>query len=148
VEIVGSSDLHDVGELSAYERDLRAAARPLGERCTFRPFVDRHGIPDVYRQADIVAMPADWDDPCPLVLLEAMASGAAVVASARGGIREIGGDAVRYVDPRDRHAFATALAELVRDDGARRRLASRAREAAEQQSWRKAAEKLLDVCGA
>ncbi len=50
-----------------------------------------------------------------MVVLEALACGAAVIASPNGGLREAGGDAAIYLDPLDELAFARALADLAND---------------------------------
>ena len=44
-----------------------------------------------------------------------MASGAALLCSARGGLPEVGGDAAIYVDPDDPAAMADTLAALAND---------------------------------
>jgi glycosyltransferase involved in cell wall biosynthesis len=63
------------------------------------------------------------------VILEAMASGAAVVASDVGGIREFVGDgtAGRLVPPGDARRLRETILSLARDGAARRELGARAR---------------------
>ncbi|HET6610607.1 MAG TPA: glycosyltransferase [Kofleriaceae bacterium] len=56
----------------------------------------------------------------PVVALEAMAAGAAVIASRVGGLDELPGDAVTRVPPGDPRALAAAMDALL-DDGERRR---------------------------
>ena len=81
VLIVGSST-HAVGlELSPYEIELRLAAAELGDRVEFRPFEPNEQMPDIYRSADILVVPSQFDEPFGLVVLEGMASGLAVVAT-------------------------------------------------------------------
>jgi UDP-glucose:(glucosyl)LPS alpha-1,2-glucosyltransferase len=53
-----------------------------------------------------------WSEPFGMVVIEAMACGAVVVTSSRGGLPEAGGDAAVYVDPYDTASFATALRDL------------------------------------
>ena len=92
------------------------------------------GLPGEYHRADVVVVPSVVDgagdqDGLPNVLLEAMASGAAVVASDVAAI----GDAVEHgrtgllVPPGDPRALADALAALLDDAGLRRRLGAAAR---------------------
>ena len=47
-----------------------------------------HDLTPVYREADILALTSDWEG-TPNVVLEAMASGLAVVATKAGGISDI-----------------------------------------------------------
>ena len=89
----------------------------------------------IYRDSDVVCVPSLCDEAFGMVVLEALACGAAVVASARGGLPEAGGDAAIYVDPMDERAFAAAVARLANDEKhlaeMRRRGTARAAEA----SW-------------
>ncbi len=77
-----------------------------------------------------------------LPLLEAMACGAPVVASDVAALREVGGDAARYVPVGDDRGFALAIAEELRDPArlAQRSVAGLAR--AREFSWRRTAEAL------
>jgi glycosyltransferase involved in cell wall biosynthesis len=70
-------------------------------------------------RAEIAAVPSMWDDPCPRAAIEALAQGCALVASCRGGLPEIGGEAAVFVDPSDTAAFAAALRRLASDEGFR-----------------------------
>jgi glycosyltransferase involved in cell wall biosynthesis len=50
---------------------------------------EREELRDIYCASDLVAVPSLWEDPCPTVVLEAMAMGRPVVAYASGGIPEL-----------------------------------------------------------
>lgn len=135
LRIVGSSGFARSDPLSAYEREIRLAAEPLNEKVEFIPFLDRREILDQYRQASIFVVPSDWDDPCPLTVGEGMASGLPIVASRRGGIPEIGAEAVLGFDPPDTEELAAHLVALIDAPEERRRLGCLARERAESLSW-------------
>ncbi len=135
VRIVGSSGFAATDPLSAYERELRAIAAPIRDRVHFQPFIDRAAILDEYRLASVFCVPSNWDDPCPLTVLEGLASGLPTVASRRGGIPEIGGDAALYFDPPDVDSLAERLAHLLDDEQARSERGVRARARAETFSW-------------
>ena len=83
-------------------------------------------------RAAIVAVPSRWNEPFGLTALEAIACGAALVTSGRGGLAEVAGDAARYVDPADTNAFAAALQALANDEALRSRLAAAGLERARQ----------------
>jgi glycosyltransferase involved in cell wall biosynthesis len=70
----------------------------------------------------------------PVVLLEAMAYGRAIVATHVGGIPEVLTDGVdaRLVAPGDPSALAAALSSLLGDERTRRRLGSNVRSRAAQ----------------
>ncbi len=76
-------------------------------------------------QSDLFVLPST-SDTSSVALLEAMASGAAVVAPSTGGAAEVVQDGVtgRRVDPDVPGALAGVLGELVRDEAGRRRIAA------------------------
>ncbi len=83
---------------------------------------------------------AEWDvfvlpsrmDPCPLAVLEAMATGLPVVATRVGGIpEEVGDDAGLLVEPEDVRGLAAAVLRLAGDPGLRARLGASGRERVE-----------------
>ncbi len=79
--------------------------------------------------ADLCAMPSLWQDALPLAVMQPMALGRAVVASAVGGIPEmiIDGATGVLVPPNDAPALATALAGLIDDPARAGRLGAAAR---------------------
>lgn len=135
VRIVGSSGFSATDPLSPYERELRRLAAPIRDRVEFRPFADRAAILDEYASASVFCAPSNWDDPCPLTVLEGLACGLPTVASRRGGIPEIGGDAALYFRPPDADELAERLAHLLDDERAREEWGARARARAEAFSW-------------
>jgi glycosyltransferase involved in cell wall biosynthesis len=132
-------------ELSDYERGLRAAAAPLGDRVEFRGFVPHEQLGHAYRTADLFCFPSTWDEPCGLVLLEAMSNGTASIASRRGGIPEIGADAVAYFDDAVPGALAEGIERLLDDPAALSSLRAHARRRAAELTWTGQYRLLMDV---
>jgi glycosyltransferase involved in cell wall biosynthesis len=64
--------------------------------------------------ADLMVLPCRWPEPSPLIVLEALASGTPIVASAVGGIVEVltGALAANLVPPDDPRALAERLRSL------------------------------------
>jgi glycosyltransferase involved in cell wall biosynthesis len=147
VRIVGSSGFNAKDPLSAYELELRELARPLGKKVAFVPFVDRGRVVDEYKGASVFCVPSNWDEPLGLTVLEGMACGLPVVASRRGGIPEIGGEAVLYFDPPDVSELAGHLEGLLRDEADRCVWGERARTRAQQLSWDRQHEHLAEAVG-
>jgi glycosyltransferase involved in cell wall biosynthesis len=99
----------------------------LGERFLWRGQVSHEEALALLANAEIAAAPSIWDDPCPRAAIEALAHGCALVASRRGGLPEIAGEAALYVDPADEFGFAAALRRLAQDEALRVDLQARAR---------------------
>ncbi|HEY0118697.1 MAG TPA: glycosyltransferase family 4 protein [Cellulomonas sp.] len=133
--IVGSPGFAPDEPLTAYELQLRELAQPVGDRVAFRTFVPRDEAARVLQAADVVVVPSVWPDPCPLTVLEGMASGAVVVASRIGGIPEQMHEAGVIVPPGNVQALAGALAALADDRGALADGRRRARAHAEANDW-------------
>lgn len=84
------------------------------------------------RGADVALVPSLWQEACPFGVIEAMAAGLPVLASATGGVPELLGDTGILVPPGDVAAFAAGLRRLAGDAALRTRLgrAAQARVAA------------------
>ncbi len=83
------------------------------------------GLAEAMGRAAIYALPARYE-PFGLSVLEAALCGCALVLGDIPTLREVWGDAARYVPPDDADALAATLDELAADDAARSRLAAQA----------------------
>ena len=90
---------------------------------------------DEMRDASIFVSPALYE-PFGLTVLEAAASGCALVLSDLPSFRELWDDAALFVDPHDRSAMRAALQSVCRDKDLRARLQSKARTRARRYSRR------------
>jgi spore coat protein SA len=109
---------------TAYEAELARLAAPLGEAVVFTGYLPQSRLRMLYRACDIVVVPSIWAEPFGLVVLEAMASGTCVVASAVGGLPEVIDDRrtgllVKAGDP---VALAQAINEVLADNSLKRSL--------------------------
>ncbi len=119
----------------------------LGARVHLLGAVDRATVASLYRGARLVACPSRWEG-LPLVCLEAMASGRAVVASRVDGIPDAVGDGETglLVPPEDPVALAGALRALLEDGPRRERLGARGRAlVCDELTWASVAERYLAV---
>jgi glycosyltransferase involved in cell wall biosynthesis len=78
-------------------------------------------------QASIVVMPSRYYEPLGRVAQEALAAGAALVASPLGGIPEAAGDAALYADPERPEDIAAAILRLAEDEAFRAGMTARGR---------------------
>jgi glycosyltransferase involved in cell wall biosynthesis len=121
----------DGPERAALER--HAARLGLGDRVRFLGAGSREDVLTLFTAVDIVLLTSAWEN-LPHTLLEALAVGTPVVATAVGGIPEVvadGGNGL-LVPPRDVDAIAAAIERLARDDALRRALAQAARASVEE----------------
>jgi glycosyltransferase involved in cell wall biosynthesis len=128
-------------EATAYGDRLIADLEAAGG--TYLGRLDPSDVPALLRQHDIACVPSLAEEPFSLSALEAMASGCALVASRRGGLPEVAGDAGCLFDPDDPDGLVAALRPLVADP---RLLADRRREArirSERFPWTATAEAVL-----
>jgi len=88
----------------------------------------------LFRSARAVVVPSVWSDPCPTVVLEAMAAGRPVVAAASGGIVDMVVDGVTgvLVPPGDVPALARAIASVLDDPHAGRAFGAAGRDRARE----------------
>lgn len=128
------------GDFSRYERIMR----PIGH-VVFRSNVPYDELPRYHRSATVVCCPNTGNESQGYVLMEALAAGAAVVASNIEGFAGVVTDEVEglLVEPKDDDALAAAILRLLRDPALRRDLARRGQASAAHYSWDSVARRVL-----
>jgi glycosyltransferase involved in cell wall biosynthesis len=116
------------------ESVIRSPARALGDRIHFTGPLRADRLLALYRGADLFAFPS-LHEGFGLPVLEAMAQSTAVLCADIPVLREVGGDAARFVTANDPEAWATAIADILRDDEARESLARAGRVRAASFTW-------------
>lgn len=126
--------------------DQEKLARQLGvsDKIVHLGIVPQERLPEVYRCADLLLYPS-WDEGFGLPVLEAMASGIPVVASNRGSLPEIIGDAGLLVDPSDYEGMAKTVADVLEQQPLRGRLSEAGLKRARLFTWVKTAQQTLQV---
>lgn len=106
--------------------EARAEELGLAERVTFTGL--RRDVPRVLAALDVFCLSSDSEG-LPLAILEALAAGLPVVATAVGGVPELITEAVgRLAPPAEPGPLADELVELLGDEGLRAQLSQTARE--------------------
>lgn len=119
LRVVGGGDEQELARL-----ERLVSERGLRERVSFERH-PRNALPGIYAAADAVVFPVRWVEPFGLVPLEAMACGAPVLASGRGGSGEYLLDEANCLlfDPdAGPRALADVLRRLAEDPALRARL--------------------------
>ncbi|MBM3308313.1 MAG: glycosyltransferase family 4 protein [Candidatus Eisenbacteria bacterium] len=113
----------------------------------FAGFVSRDSLARHFASADVFCSPAVGGESFGIVLLEAMAAGAPIVASDIAGYRAVIRDRETGLLVRRGAAdeIAAAVVALARDQRLRRRMAERARRAVDRYSWDRVAREIADV---
>ena len=142
------------GELRPSYLD-RATALGLSKSVVFSGPVEDEDLPRLYTLADLLVLPSlDRSEAFGLVLLEAMASGRPVIASALPGVRSVFEDGKEgFLFPAgDENAFLAKLRLLLGDDGLRARMGAAGRGRAvstyaQEVVWRRLERVFLEVLG-
>jgi len=124
-EIIGSDRFRADSPDTGFVRAVRVAAGPAG--VAMAGYHDHPEVLAALARAAIAVVPSRWEEPFGLAALEAMACGAALICSTRGGLPEVAGDAALYADPENPAAMAAAIVDLARDDARRDSLAAAGR---------------------
>ncbi|GAC1442387.1 MAG: hypothetical protein NVSMB51_22540 [Solirubrobacteraceae bacterium] len=146
-ELQQQHPLYVVGAAGWETGETLAALASLGERCRRLGHLSDAELAGLYRGCAVFCYPS-LGEGFGLPVLEAMSAGAAVITSGLSSLPEVGGDAVRYVDPYDVQSIARALGELLGDPRQRAALGSRARARASGFSWAAFAASTLEALGA
>jgi len=110
---------------------LRAAAEPFNGRIRVDSNVPYAEVKAAWERAEVGMVLTTGPEPFGRTALEAMASGAALITSGRGGLAEICGPCAVIVEPSDAPGIAVALGKLLDAPDRRAELASAGRKRVE-----------------
>lgn len=116
----------------------------LQDAVCFPGYVADPDLPALYTMAELFAFPSLYEG-FGLPPLEAMACGTPVVTSNVSSLPEVVGDAALMVDPLDVAALADAMRRALSGRPLREEMVQRGTAQARRFTWRRAADKLLDV---
>jgi glycosyltransferase involved in cell wall biosynthesis len=116
------------------------------DRVEVLPFVSRAEMPALYARHDVFVFPSLMEG-LPIVLLEAMAAGMAVVTTETCGMMDIVEDEYNglLVKPADSDAIVSAVERVIRSAELRRRLGIAAQETMRRHTWERVGAQLEKV---
>jgi glycosyltransferase involved in cell wall biosynthesis len=121
------------------------ASPPLSPHVEYLGYVADGDRQRVYDGARLLVLPS-FDEGFGMPALEAMSRGVPVIASARGALTELVGDAGLLVDPADEAAIADAIDRVLSDDGLAATLHRRGLARARHYTWDATAAVVRDAC--
>jgi glycosyltransferase involved in cell wall biosynthesis len=110
----------------------------------FTGFITEDELQSLYSSADTIVYPSFYEG-FGLPILEAMASGTPVVASNVTSIPEVAGDAALLFDPHDIDEMAEKVHNVLKDENLQKSLISKGLERVKEFTWKRTAEKVLEV---
>jgi glycosyltransferase involved in cell wall biosynthesis len=130
-------------DVPALQRFVRATP-DLASHVRFTGHIDDAAVVELLNSAAALVLPSLWEG-FGLPAVEAMACGVPVLASRRGSLPEIVGDAGLFFEPDRPSAIADCVLRFLRAPDQRRRLRQTALERARTFTWERAAE-LAEAC--
>jgi alpha-1,3-rhamnosyl/mannosyltransferase len=136
------------GRASEDARDwiARIGREPLAGHVRHLGYVDPADRQTLYTGARLLVLPS-FEEGFGMPVLEAMTLGVPVVASNRGSLPEVLGDAGELVDPDDTEALAAAMARLLEDDAQAAACAVRGVSRARMFTWSATAKRVFEAYG-
>lgn len=129
---------------AAFKIHQRAEQLGVGDKVQLLGHVAEEALPAIYQGASLFLYPTLYEG-FGLPVIEAMASGVAVITSNGSALKEIAEGYAHLVDPLDVQAIADAIAYCMTDVDHREALAKLGRRRAEDFRWKRTAEKTLEI---
>lgn len=111
--IIGSANF-GAATNTPYEQEIDSLIKKSKKSIVFTGYVHQTQLYKYYAIADIAVMPSMFQDPAPLVCIEAQATGTPLIATNVGGIPEYAGDGCAVLIDKDQNMIINLAAEMDR----------------------------------
>lgn len=115
VLFAGAKRFEDISP-TAYEVSINKALLPIRKQAEMTGFIPRNQVMDIQNRSAIILAPSQWQEPAGRVIIEALASGCALITTRRGGIPEYAEGRAIILDNGRITDLAEALDRMIRDD--------------------------------
>lgn len=145
-KLPGDKYLAIVGGKGWLESDIGSKLRRpgSGSKVKFLGYVPDKDLSALYSSCFAFVYPSFYEG-FGLPVLEAMSCGAAVIAGSSGSLREVGGEAARYIDPNSEKDLIEQMTCLAGQPAKRKECRAKSLEQAKKFTWDKAAQVVLEV---
>lgn len=123
--LVVGSFFFDTEVKNSFEEELSNIIKEIKDKVIFTGYVKHEDMYKIYGIADIAALPSLWEDPAPLTIIEAMASGLPIITTDSGGIPEYAKNGCAYIIKRDENLIKKIkekLEELLNSETQRKKM--------------------------
>ena len=114
VKFIGAKRFEDANP-SQYEQKVADALAPIRHQSDMTGFISRTETKKLQSASAIVLAPSQWQEPAGRVVVEALATGAALITTRRGGIPEYAEGRAVILDQGDTDELADALERMLGD---------------------------------
>lgn len=114
VKFIGAQKFAEASQ-SPYEKAIAAALENIAGQAEMTGFITREATQYLQDRSAIVLAPSQWQEPAGRVVVEALATGAALITTRRGGIPEYAEGRAVLLDRGDENDLAEALERMIRD---------------------------------
>jgi glycosyltransferase involved in cell wall biosynthesis len=142
-KIIGADGMSATSRETDFVRRIRVMAADSGIEMT--GYLDQPLVLEAMSRAAIVVVPSRWNEPFGLTALEAIACGAPLITSPRGGLPEVAGDAAVYANPDNPEEIAAAMLALASNPARRQALSEAGRARSRQFDTPIAAARLAEL---
>jgi glycosyltransferase involved in cell wall biosynthesis len=135
-----------VGRENKYQREMKALIEELQltDRVVFCGYLGTKELAAMYQGASMLVFPS-LEEGFGLPIIEGFAKGVPVLTSRLEATEEVGGDAVKYVNPQRPDEIGQAIAELYNDYALKEILVERGKQRAQLFSWENNAKETIKV---
>lgn len=133
--MLAGSQLFGSGAVGPFQTKVKQLADTMPGKVIVTGYIPHDQICFYYQSADLAVLPSIWDDPAPLAVIEAMASGLPIITTDSGGIPEYVNPDCAVILKRDEALvghLAEAIDSLLSDDKRREKMSDAARKAAKE----------------
>jgi spore coat protein SA len=125
LKIAGSAGFGNL-EDTPFVKEIKELASQSPESFDFLGYIKHSQVPELFKDSALYVIPSIWNDPCPLAVIEGMATGVPMIVGNQGGIPELVSDSALLIDCNRTKLLADAIVQILTDKKKAHALSTRA----------------------